>query len=1552
VAQAHPQPALRVLVVEDLESDFMLVNRHLSVHGIDATCVRAGSRAALVEALRAPGWDIALSDYNVPGLPFRDGLALIREVYPHLPVILVSGSVGEEEAVELLKLGLSDFVLKDRLTRLVPVVERSLREAADGHSRRATERALRDSEERHRLALDAAALGTWRHDVEGDHLAFDERAREHFELDGPVATLKASLEGVHPDDRDRLGRFLTTASDGSLSGERPVTEARIRRRDGSTRWLAVAVRPPRDGPGTGRRATVVIGTSQDVTDRHEAEAALRERIDLQDQLARIGTAVPGVVYSFRLRPDGTMSVPFATRAMYDVFRIRCADIAHDAGPLFARVHPADLAWLQDSIRASAASMTPWRAEFRLVHEDGVEHWIEGHSMPQREEDGSIIWHGFAQDVTDRMRADERLRASEARWQFALEGADQAVWDWHVPTGEVFFSRRWKSMMELTDHQVENRLETWSVLVHPDDLPQAFAALERHFRGDAPTYESEHRMRCAGGTERWVLDRGKVVEWSPQGEPRRVIGTMTDITPRKKMEEALRESEARANLILDTVPEAILVTDADGVVIRANRRACELFRHARGEFEGVRADDLVPPRFRRGHDVMRARYLTEGTQRLMGMGRELSALRADGTEFPAEISLGLVVFGSVSHVIVTVSDITTRKHAEQALRQSEQTLAQAQAMAHLGSWQVDFAAEVLIASAEMKRILQVQSDRLPKSAVFDMVHPDDLAAVLEAWTGAVKGRAPYDIEHRAIIGGSVRWLHAKAILVHGADGRAVSAVGMTQDITEVREAQRALEAHRQHLENVVAARTAQLRQQASYLYALVDNVPFEVWLKDTGNRYLAVNRANAAARGLSVTEMVGRTDVELLPQDLARVIADEDAEVRSARQPRTGEVRVDRNGQAQWVETYNAPVLDQDGTVLGTVGFARDITDRKAGEAARDAALAEARRLAQLRSDFLANMSHEIRTPLNAVLGLAQGGARSDADSEVRRLFHRILDSGALLLGIVDDILDFSKIEAGKSALESVEFDPGDVVDRAIALVATKAYAKGLVMRVQEAQGMPVTLHGDPQRLVQVLVNLLANAIKFTEQGEVVLSVSHQAGRLGFTVEDTGIGIAPAHLGRLFQAFEQADGSTTRRFGGTGLGLAISRRLVEMMGGQIHVVSEEGRGTSFRVSIPFAAAVTTPEPPRLPSWVALVGLEPHEAEAMSGDLADRGICVTVVDAVDMAGVAADLAVLDREVYEALAARLPPCRIVVACVPGSSVAPKPEHGGRVSIVERPLRVRHLLSAADDTRVFRGVTSDGAPRLQGMRVLAAEDNEVNRLVLETLLGQEGAHLVQTVNGRLAVDRLEADGPQAFDVVLTDIQMPLMDGYETARRIKAMAPDLPVIGLTAHAMPGERDRCLQAGMVEHVAKPVDLDRLVAVLLRHVPQFADRAAGRERVADPVQAPLNAIESPLVDWSGLLKRFKARREFVDKLVVTVIRTHENTAERLRAAASGGHVDEIVFVAHSLKGMGGNLMARPLQEHADQTEASARSGAPEAVGLAMRLADVLEETLAALSEGVP
>ena len=404
-----------------------------------------------------------------------------------------------------------------------------------------------------------------------------------------------------------------------------------------------------------------------------------------------------------------------------------------------------------------------------------------------------------------------------------------------------------------------------------------------------------------------------------------------------------------------------------------------------------------------------------------------------------------------------------------------------------------------------------------------------------------------------------------------------------------------------LERRVQDRTAELRQQASYLRTLIDTLPLRIWLKDTENRYLAANRAEAEASGRPVAEIVGRSDADLWPAEVAEGHrAGDRAVMASRRRSKLEEALPGRDGAGQWVETYRAPVLDEDGTLLGTVGASYDISERKAAEAARETSLAEARRLVRLRSDFMAQMSHELRTPLNGILGYTALLERDrDTSARQRAALEVIRQSGEHLLGLINEVLDFARIEAGKLELESAALVLGPFLSSIGGVVSIRAQLKGLNFGLEISPEVPAAIVVDERRLRQVLLNLLANAATFTDRGSVRLRVWCPAPlRLRFEIDDTGIGIPADQLEAIFQPFEQvAEG---QRRGGTGLGLPISRRYVQLMGGDIEVESHIGVGSTFRFDI----AIQPVAAPAQPAGAAVDGADLEPAHAWS--VAEGGV----------------------------------------------------------------------------------------------------------------------------------------------------------------------------------------------------------------------------------------------------------------------------------------------------------------------------------------------------------
>ena len=631
-------------------------------------------------------------------------------------------------------------------------------------------------------------------------------------------------------------------------------------------------------------------------------------------------------------------------------------------------------------------------------------------------------------------------------------------------------------------------------------------------------------------------------------------------------------------------------------------------------------------------------------------------------------------------------------------------------------------------------------------------------------------------------------------------------------------------------------------------------------------------------------------------------------------------------------------------------------------AARAEARAEAERLARTRSEFIANMSHEIRTPLNAVLGLAQIGQRDLTGRQANQQFGRIIDSGQHLLGIINDFLDCAKIEAGKLSVEQITIEPGQVIDSAITLTAERAFARGLNFEVRE-NGLPSRCQGDPLRLSQVLVNLLGNAIKFTNHGDVTLEAGVDGDMLHLRVSDTGVGMSPDEIARLFLPFEQADSSTTRRFGGTGLGLSISAHLAHSMGGTIDVSSQPGEGSRFDVRIP----LVDPEfdsPPATSGRILLAGFPPDEAARLCAELLTCGIGSTCIDAPAAPPSDTELLVVDaRLAGNALAwrewlIRLHEQRYPVALAGRlddvDRAALPDELGAQLPLIERPLRSRHFIHCLHTSAILPTPGTLAEKRLTGISVLAVDDNEVNRLVLADMLEQEGAQVECLPGGAETLARLKAGGANDFDLVLTDIQMPGMDGYELTRVLLATHPGLPVLGLTAHAGAESRTQCLAAGMLAHVTKPIELDTLVTEILqyrRSSPPRASvpaKAAGAPPAAPEPVAVTAATGSKLIDWPALNAQFKGKASVVGRIAGKAIITYRKEATLLHELAAGqGGLDELAFLAHNIKGSAGALKAQSIHELATATDLSARAGQAHSRALAATLAGQLDALIVEL-----
>ncbi|MHB1328659.1 MAG: response regulator, partial [Gemmatimonadales bacterium] len=661
----------------------------------------------------------------------------------------------------------------------------------------------------------------------------------------------------------------------------------------------------------------------------------------------------------------------------------------------------------------------------------------------------------------------------------------------------------------------------------------------------------------------------------------------------------------------------------------------------------------------------------------------------------------------------------------------------------------------------------------------------------------------------------------------------------------------------------------------------------------------------------------------------------------------------KDGTPFWI-LENATLLP-DGNGAGELieGTVIDISQRKDVEAQMLRAIQAAESANRAKSEFLANMSHEVRTPMNGILGMTELALATDLTTEQRDYLETVQRSADALLTVINDILDFSKIEANKLDIETIPFDLGYCLDETVRLQALRAHEKGLELAYYIGPDVPLSLSGDPGRLRQVLLNLIGNAIKFTPAGEVVLQVTREPSAHGqivlhFTVTDTGIGIPKDKQGAIFDAFTQADATTTRRFGGTGLGLAITSQLIRLMGGRIWVDSEPGSGSAFHFTLPFMSGPDDLLQPARRELADLSGMtvlvvddNATNRRILADILASWGMRPTLVESGRAAIGALEraraeqqpfpLALIDFQMPDLdgfeLAAQIQvtpelgtPLIMMLSSVGHRGDAIRCKELGVASYLTKPVRRAVLLEAVLEILATRDHPVADAPLVtrhsigqtqEGLRILVAEDNAVNRRVACAILEKRGHTLTIAENGRQAVaTALQGD----FDVMLMDVQMPEMDGLEATAAIRqaeqGTGRHLPIIGLTAHAMKGDRETCLAAGMDAYLAKPLQPAMLFETI--------DRVA--RRIPDPMPAPSTAIA---FDRAGLLARVEGDESLVAELAELFLAHSSRLVDEVRRSIELRDADALQRSAHALKGSASGIGGLAVAEVAHLLESMGR-----------------------------
>lgn len=881
-----------------------------------------------------------------------------------------------------------------------------------------------------------------------------------------------------------------------------------------------------------------------------------------------------------------------------------------------------------------------------------------------------------------------------------------------------------------------------------------------------------------------------------------LWSYTDITEKKKAQEALQESELKNRLIMNAALDAIITIDYKGLITFWNPQAEKIFGWKEKEVLGKQLTDYIIPHYHKsGHEKGMERYRQTGKGPALNKIMELPAVNKDGKEFPIELSIIPVKQGDTEFFCSFIRDISERKRSEKALKSSQELWQFALEGAGDGVWEYNFQTREVFFSKQYKNMLGYKDSEFANhpNEWLNRVHPDDLQLIestdQEYFSRAIEShQREYRIKHR---NGNYIWVLDRGMLVNRtSDGVPERIIGTHSDITDRKRTEQALSIKEEKYRSIITNMNLGLIE--------VDN-----------DEYIQfANQTFCKMSGFSEEDLLNNKATELLVLGENRQTIESKKDLRKKGISDAYEVSVrNKDGELRWWLISGAPRLNDKGEHVGSIGIHLDISDQKNLELELIKAKEAAEASTEAKEAFLANMSHEIRTPMNAILGMANQLNKTKLHKHQRFFLDIIRSSADNLLVIINDVLDLSKIESGKLSIENIGFEPEKVINHVIQVMQHRAEGKGLKFTNSFFdQQLSNILIGDPYRLSQVMLNLVSNAIKFTHRGSVdiscrVIKDTKKYQILQALVTDTGIGMDQDFIAKLFDKFSQEDDSVSRKYGGTGLGMSITKQLVELMGGEINVISTKHVGSEI-------------------SFI----LKMNKGNA--NDL-------PIDDHVDL----------------------------------------------------------------DTSL-----------LAGKSILVTDDNEINRLLASTILENYGAKISEAKNGQEAVELALSNH---FDLVLMDVQMPIMDGIEATRAIrKAKQKYVPIVALTAFALKGDNQKCFDAGMDDYLSKPFEEIQLLEIISKWLGKFVNLDTNNSKIIEE--------EPALYDLSQLESISRGSKEFMDKMISMFVDLIPKSILEIKMAYQAGEFVEVSKVAHRIKPTIDNMGIVSLKEVVREIEQFADS----------------------------
>ncbi|MFC1537368.1 PAS domain S-box protein [Gemmatimonadota bacterium] len=1490
---------------------------------------------------------------------------------------------------------------------------------------------LKEGEDRYKALIASSNTGAWEyHGKTGflwcskEYFSMLGRNIEDYDLSGANNIEETWINLLHPEDRD----FASKSFEDYLSGgSKGMYENRFRMLHADGHWVWIWSRGSTLRDEADNLTEKTVGTHIDITEQKKAEIELeKHRNNLETLVSQRTTELQESTDELRILTRAIEQSP-ATVVITDTegnityvnpkFEEITGYSAEEALGNNPRVLKSGVLneEVYKELWEKISSGESWEGELCNKKKSGELYWEHAFIAPVKNEQGETNHYvAVKEDITGRKEVEQQLRKSQNRMSRILETANEGFWfnDNDLVTLEIN-----AAMCAILGRKKEEVIgRTIFEFVDEENLKIFKYQVEERKKGKAGAYEIELQrpdgtnIPCLFNVTPFFDDKGNKVG---------AFAMVTDITERKKADEILRKRENQFRSLLESAPDAMIIINKNAEIKLTNLQTEKLFGYTREELLGQKIEILVPEYIRDKHPSLRNKYIKDPNAKQMP-SLDLVAVKKDGTNFPADISISPIETEEGRWVAAAVRDTTKQKEIENAIRESQERLDRILQTSSEGFVRMDNDSIIQEINPAMGDILARSEEEIVGKSAFEFFDEEN-KKILQKQT-ALRDEGVGSAYEACLLrpdGTNVPCLFNGTPLLDE-DGKKIGAFAMVTDITERKEEERTIKVSSDIGNELITDKS--LRDKLQFCSeAFVEHLGAalaRIWITDMEENTLLMQ----ASAGLYTRINGTRSRVPLDKKCKLTYVFNQGAKHINhdlQKDPLIDDKKWARDNGL--VSVIGLPMKVEDRTIgimalffktsisedliepLTTIGNAIGMAiERDRAEQALAVAKGVAEEANKAKSDFLARMSHEIRTPMNAVIGMTHLALQTQLSPKQQDYLSKINSSAHNLLGIINDILDFSKIEAGKMDIEDVDFNLEDVMQNLSNVMSAKAQEKSIELLFKVDKDVPRNLIGDPLRLGQIFINLTNNALKFTEKGEIVLGVDVESDKkkkvkLKFSVRDTGIGIPTEKIPTLFEEFTQADGSTSRKYGGTGLGLAICMRLSELMGGNIWAESEPGKGSTFIFTAVFGKQTEAKEKKFVPAVdlrgmkVMVVDDNSDAREIMKSYLENFTFEVVTIESGEEAlrelesnaqipgAKPYDLILMDWSmpgldgietsirIKENYKLSRQPKIIMMTAFGREEVMQQADNAGLDGFLIKPINQSVLYDTTmsifgqevpAESRIKQKEVGykEKLDKIRGASILLVEDNEINQQVAIELLEREDFVVSVANNGKEAC---EAVLNWDYDVVLMDLQMPEMNGYEATHEIRKNPKfkDLPVVAMTAHAMAGDREKSIEAGMNDHVTKPIDPDQLFITLVKWIkPGEREFAPVEDEETEETVVEEFPLELPGIDLETGLRRVAGNKKLYRKLLLSFRANHIQAVEEIKQALETGDQERAQRLAHTVKGVSGNIAANDVFKSAEAMDSALKhQDTTRYESLLKDLAESLEyvaNSIGALDQGEP